>query len=435
MQLDSARPSALRARLGAAASALLAVGAPMVAQADAGANWQVEASTLLYGERGRTSVTEPYLRVTRLFENGRSLSAKLGLDTITGASPTGAAPSGRVQTTTSASGRSTSTPIGSIPLKSFHDTRGSLDVDWTNPLTGHLSSTLGGHFSRETDYQSLGVNGKLSAELMQRLTTVTVGGGVNRDRILPIGGTPAGLSVVVPPAVAGPDGEGEDGRATAAGSEGKQVDSWMAGVSRVLTRRWMIGANVSRSYERGYLTEPYKVVSVLDQVSGLPLREIHEKRPSTRNRFDLLTNSVYHLSEDVAYLSHRYYRDDWGIRSNTYDAKYRHEVGDGHWVQPHLRYYSQTPADFFTFGLQDGAPAPDLASADYRLGPLKTFTMGATLGFPPPNDLPGEVTIRAEYIRQWGNGHPAKAIGIQSQFDLSPPVSIGTLVVGYSVEF
>ncbi len=50
-------------------------------------------------------------------------------------------------------------------------------------------------------------------------------------------------------------------------------------------------------------------------------------------------------------------------------------------------------------------------------------------------DFPGAFTVRGEYMRQWGNGHPRDAIGAQRDYDLIPPVSTGTLLVGYSVAY
>jgi hypothetical protein len=43
--------------------------------------------------------------------------------------------------------------------------------------------------------------------------------------------------------------------------------------------------------------------------------------------------------------------------------------------------------------------------------------------------------VRAEYIRQWGDGHPGDVVGVQRTFDLFPAVSIGSLTAGYSVQF
>lgn len=95
MQLGCpSRASSIRGRLSTAACVLLASGAPAAAHADAGAVTQVDATMLLYGEESRANVAEPTVRVTRLYRSGRSLSAQLGLDVITGASPSGAMPSG-----------------------------------------------------------------------------------------------------------------------------------------------------------------------------------------------------------------------------------------------------------------------------------------------------------------------------------------------------
>jgi len=421
MQLGVSKPtSPLRSRLSAAAGALLALGSPAVSHGDAAnPTWHVDASTLFYGERSRTRIVEPVVRVTRLFPDGQSISAKLAFDTMTGATPSGAMPSGRVQTTTTASGHVVTSTVGDIPLLPFRDTRAALDVEWQKPILGTLRSTIGGHVSREKDYQSLGANAKLSVDLMQRLTTVTVGAGTNRDSVFPIGGTPVGLS---------------DGTILDTGSQAKRVTDGMVGLTRVITRRWIAAVNVSRTLESGYLTEPYKVVSLLDRVNGLPSGELKENRPSTRNRTDVLGSSVYHFTDDVLYSSYRYYWDDWGVRSHTIDMKYRHELEDNRYVQPHVRYYAQTRADFFTFGLKKGAPLPAYATSDYRLGPLRTVTLGLTYGF-RTDYVPGEFSIRGEYMRQYGDGYPKDAIGTMSTMDLFPPVGIATLVLAYTVDF
>ncbi|HTK69673.1 MAG TPA: DUF3570 domain-containing protein [Candidatus Eisenbacteria bacterium] len=440
MQLGPTGPATIRGKLGAAACMLLASVAPAVGRADSsGAVTQVDGTLLLYGEQSRTKVAEPTVRVTRLQPSGRSLSGQVVLDVMTGATPTGAMPPGvvdstaalppdeapRVQTMTAASGGgggggSEHVPgPGDIPLAQFHDTRVALDAEWHEPITNIFGSTLGGYYSREKDYESVGASGKLSLDFLHKLTTLTLGGGVNRDHVFPSGGTPLPLS---------------DGTVLHDERNAKDVTSALVGLSRVITRRWLISVNGSRTYEDGYLTEPYKVVSLIDPATGYTTGQITEGRPSTRQRTDVMTTMVYHFTSDVLHLSHRYYWDDWGVRSNTIDLKLRHDTGDSSFLQPHLRYYNQSQADFFTFGLVQGEPLPTYATSDYRLGPLSTATVGLTYGFHVP-EQPGEFTIRAEYILQFGKGHPDTAMGVQQDFDLMPPVNIGSLVAGYSVAF
>lgn len=408
----------LRERLGKAALALLLVPAAAAA-ADAGPANQLDFTTLLYGEQGRAQVCEPIVRVTRLLPAGQSLSAQLGIDVITGASPSGALPSGSVQTHTSPSGRVSTSAAGEIPVTKFQDRRVGLDGEWQKTFGRLFTSTVGVHTSREKDYQSLGVNGKLSVELMQKLFTITVGGGVNEDSVFPVGGTPAGLS---------------DGTSTSSRANSKRVTSLLLGASRILTRRWMVALDYSHTGENGYLTEPYKVLSLMDPITGIPGGQLTDKRPSTRSRSSLLASSVYHFTNDVLYSSYRYYWDTWRVRSNALDLKYRHDLEDDWYIEPHFRYYRQSAASFFTIGLVGGAPLPQFATSDYRLGSLTTFTLGTTFAF---HLMDGDAlwTLRAEYIGQAGDSSPPNAIGVQRRFDLAPTINTFTLVVGYGFNF
>ena len=102
------------------------------------------------------------------------------------------------------------------------------------------------------------------------------------------------------------------------------------------------------------------------------------------------------------------------------------------WLQPHLRLYAQRRADFYTTSFSQDQSLPQFASSDQRLGNLRSATLGATYGFRLP-DFRGEFTVRAEYMVQWGDGHPTDAIGVQRQMNLYPPESVGSLLVGYSL--
>jgi hypothetical protein len=418
VQLGSGSSSALRDRLSLAAATLLFL--PAAAMADSGATNQLEYSGLFYAEQGRTQVFEPTVRATRLFGDGQSISAQLTFDVITGASPSGALPSSDIQTTTTPSGRETTVAAGGIPMTKFQDRRFGLDADWQKPWGKIFASTVGVHASHEKDYESLGLNGKVSVALFDRLVTVTAGGGYDRDTVSPVGGTPDGLS---------------DGFTVSDRANPKRVKSALFGVSKVMTRRWLLGLDGTRTYETGYLTEPYKVISVVNPFSGEPTEFVlTDKRPSTRTRSSALLSSVYHLSHDIVYVSYRYYWDTWGVRSNTIDLKYRlPRQGDGY-LEPHARYYRQTAADFFTAGLSFLLAPPDFATSDYRLSELSTATVGATFAF-HLGAQPALWTLRAEYIRQAGNSSPPSAIGEERKLDLSPPIQTFTAVIGYAFNF
>lgn len=419
MQLTPAEGApSVRVALRAAACLLLASAcAPDSARAEGEPHWQLEGSGLLYGELQRTQVAEPMFRVTRLLARGQALSAQVDFDVITGASPSGAAPSGRVQTVTTASGETRTIAADELPTTEFEDTRGALDLEWVAPVGRSLTATTGGHVSRESDYRSLGARGQLALEAFQRLSTFTAGASVNRDVVEPVGGIVAGLT---------------DGSLAGPASSDRRSSSLLLGTSRVMTRRWLLGVTGTWTAEEGYLSDPYKVVSLVGAVDGLTTGELREKRPASRLRRDVLASSVYHHSDDVSYATYRYYWDDWGIRSHTIDLKLRHDLDETHFLQPHVRAYSQSAASFHRYALRAGDPLPAYASADYRLGDLRTVTLGTTWGFDLAG-LPGLFTVRAEYLRQWGKGTPTDAVGVQKQYDHAPAVHIGTLMVGWSV--
>jgi hypothetical protein len=80
-------------------------------------------------------------------------------------------------------------------------------------------------------------------------------------------------------------------------------------------------------------------------------------------------------------LSYRYMTDDWEIDSHTVDLRFRWPLGDRSYVEPHIRYYSQSEAEFYRSSLIDGEALPEYASADYRLGNFDAVTVGAKYGW------------------------------------------------------
>lgn len=427
MQLDAPdRSRAVRARLRTAACLLLTAVAPGLAQAadppptpipTTPPADRIDLTGLFYSERIR--VLEPTIRYTRTYSSGRSFFGQLGVDSVTGASPNGTLPTGQTQTITSASGRRRTVSATGVPTLDFSDVRIAFDGELQQPVK-MFTFALGGHFSHEKDYRSKGVTARAAIDLNHKLTTLNLGGGYNNDRVSPVGGTSVGLA---------PFGE-----LTGIASNPKHVQTALVGLSQVVTRKWLVGVSASLSSEDGYLTDPYKSLSIIHATSGLPIGQVSERRPDTRQRKSVQADSVYHLTSDILYLSYRRYWDDWGIGSHTIDARYRLPVpvGDSTFVEPHVRLYTQTAADFYRFGLIQGAPLPHYATSDYRMGGLHSVTLGGTIGFATGGrGRTREWTVRPEYIRQFGDGSPPGTVGVQTRIDLFPTVNVFSLVVNY----
>ncbi|MCB1059981.1 MAG: DUF3570 domain-containing protein [Calditrichaeota bacterium] len=412
--------SSVRGRLRAATCSLLAVTAGTVSAANFGTKWQVDGASLVYAENKRTTVFEPLLVIKRNFADGQSLQGKFVFDAMTGASPTGAAATGKVQTFTTPSGQHYQSQVGETPLRHFQDERASADLDWTKPLNRRFTSELGGHLSKETDYASVGATATFLADLNQKLTTISLGGGYNSDRINPVGGVPEGLTRLDP-------------TKPVEKTMSKKIADGMIGVTQILSPRWLAQLNYSYADENGYLTEPYKVISVVDPTSGETASGdyLYEKRPDRRVRQSVFFSTAYHLNSDILHLSYRNYWDDWGIRSNTFDIKYDVSVSDKVYLEPHWRAYHQSAADFYVHSLPRGALLPNYATADYRFGDLTTQTLGAKIGVKTAEYQ--EFTARIEYMRQSGIEHPSDAIGVQQDFSMFPPIDILILQIGYSI--
>jgi hypothetical protein len=130
--------------------------------------------------------------------------------------------------------------------------------------------------------------------------------------------------------------------------------------------------------------------------------------------------------------------DDWGILSHTLDLNYRLQIQAHRYLQPHVRFYHQTEADFYRRWLtadSSGMPSdlPRHATADYRLGQFQAWTVGGRYG---QTLRPGQsLIVRVEYYWQMGDSHPPGAPGALANLDLFPTVGAWIVNAGYSIGF
>jgi hypothetical protein len=428
--------SPLRLALAAATGALLAAG-PGWAQTSTPApgsgpvTWQADASVLSYSESsGRVKAIEPVVSLKRSDANDRVTSLRLTLDTLTGASPTGAVPQPGVQTVTSASGKtSTTTRSGQVPMDSgFKDLRGAANLSHEQPFGEGRRISLGLNLSGETDFYSLGANVGLSQDFNNKNTTASIGLAYEFDLIKPVGFTPRPL---LPHLSA--DSEG--------GSKTRNVGDLLLGVTQVMNRRWLMQFNVGVGSGSGYQNDPYKVVSVVSG-SGLETGDlkVSEARPGQRRRVSLYWQNKVHLGEDVVDLALRHYHDSWGIRAETADLHYRYELNRGWYLEPQLRVYRQNAADFYRPYLLEGSDynsathvaAMSYASADPRLAAFTARTVGMKLGFDLGKGREFGVRL-ASYQQKMSP--TSSAPGYLATVPLTDPLKAMLLQIGISQQF
>ncbi|MEW6167964.1 MAG: DUF3570 domain-containing protein [Pseudomonadota bacterium] len=445
MQLNDRTTDARRA-LTAATLALLGGASVPGAHAEE-RSWDIDTAVLVYSESdGRVQAVEPVMKGTLDLGGERLFTTKIVVDTLTGASPNGATPASTPQTFTGASGGTGSytTPAFETPLDDrFKDTRVQGLLDYQFPLSADGTLGFGVTGGKEYDFLSAGASLRYSHDLFQNNTTLSAGFSFESDQIDPVGGVPIPLAEML--ASGGdddgqgedgpegeddddPDGNGrEDGR-----SDSKTVTDMVFGWTQVLSPRSLMQLNYSASLSRGYQNDPYKILSVVG-ADGEPITYVYEARPDSRMKHALYGRyKRLAFNRDVVDASYRFMTDDWGISSHTVDFGYRWYFAAHHYLEPHLRWYTQTAADFHRVALYDGEQlAVEYASADPRLGAFDAWTAGVKIG--SGQRAGGTWSARLEWYQQSARveGVPAQAAEGLSKFDLQPDLSALMLTLGY----
>ena len=213
----------------------------------------------------------------------------------------------------------------------------------------------------------------------------------------------------------------------------KTVVDLLFGVTQVINRRTLMQVNYSYSQSDGYLTEPFKLLSQVNGITGETSGYVNDSRPDTREKHSVYWKTKYSRDNgDIIDVSYRYLWDDWDINSHTIDARYRLNVNDKFYIEPHVRYYNQQEAEFFAHSLVAGQALPVNASADYRLGAFNGVTFGSKFGYKLTDR--SEINFRAEIYEQQGDtvGTP---IGIQNSYDMFPDLEATIFQIGYSYRF
>lgn len=307
-------------------------------------------------------------------------------DSISGATPTGEAPS-------SADGR--------LPLAEIEDTRKAVSLD-VGVRYGNHTTTPQFSYSEESDYISRGVSLTQNLDLDQRNTTLALGVAHNFDSV-----------------------------------SGGSLFSWtrkdstdvLLGVTQLLGPETVLTGNLTFGYADGYLNDPYRQASFVladspdpifsDPASVNPLAE-HRPRHRFKQVGYLSLNQAFPKLHGALEGSYRLHHDDWGIWSHTVGLTWFQKIGERVTLSPLFRYNWQSAADFYApsfrgvsfddyangtrVAFQDGVffgfegdpgfpaaadegnfqilnvpPRPNYYSSDYRLSELETFTYGVGL--------------------------------------------------------
>ena len=252
-------------------------------------------------------------------------------------------------------------------LTAMKDFRRAVDTSLTRYLTNG-TVTVGLNHSGENDYISRGVSLLATRATEDKNTTWTAGVGLNRDVI-----NPSNRIVF---------------------NETKHVTDFILGVTQVLSMNDIVQFNLGSFKGRGYFSDPYK---------------IYDERPRNRSHETLLARWNHHFSDlnGTSRLAYRYYTDNWGIRSHTFDAEWVQAFGEGWRVAPALRFYTQTAANFYVEADPSLSPFPPNPPANARyfsedqcVSAFGGFTMGVKLS--KQLNLDTKVDVKFEQYGQKG---------------------------------
>ena len=411
--------------------------------------WKFDTAVLHYSEKGRVTATEPVISASKDFGGERVLNLKLVFDALSGASPNGAAPAGVKQTFTGPSGASGndsddgddgdddgegSKPAviksNALPTARFEDTRFAGNIGWTQPLSATTKGSVGGNFSSETDFKSVGLNAALSKDFNDKNTTISAGVSFEFDSIDPVGGAPVALT--------------DTAALNKEGNKTKTVTEAILGVTQLLSPKAYYQMSYSYSDSNGYMNDPYKILTLLDSNYNLiPKTEadtytyLYENRPNKRVRHALFNRLKFKAGDSIWDASYRYTTDDWGVKTHTVDTKVRlNLVNEKYYVEPHVRWYQQSKANFYApyligAGVDNLQGNPEFASADSRLGAFSAMTVGGKIGWNLSRDQ--EISLRVEAYNQKAKNSPVLTTGSLKGQTLQP--NLNALMAQLSYRF
>ena len=319
---------------------------------------------------------------------------------------------------TSTAHSSYSVAAGRLPTASFHDHRIAANAGYSFLVDPDTRLKASGAFSIERDYTTFSGNLGVSHDFNDKNTTLALSVNLEHDISRPFNGTPTGFEDL--------------NSQIAGGNDTKSTYGVLAGITQTVTRFWLTQLNYNFSQEKGYQSDPYRVLSVVDPSSGAPLDYLYENRPRDRTRQSVYWGNKLALGPTVADVSLRYYHDNWGINSITAEVSEQVPIGRFMYVKPMFRYYHQGAANFYQGYLVSGAALPQYASSDSRLARFNATTFGGRFGIRIFADT--ELYIEGESYRQSGAHVDASAPGALAGIDLFSGVHAYSVMSGFRIK-
>ncbi len=303
------------------------------------------------------------------------------IDAIAGATPNGQpAPAGSTE----------------VPLSVMHDRRKAWNAELSRQLQ-RISLSAGFANSRESDYVSNGWSLNTQTDFNEKNTRLLAG----------IAGTADEVNVFYLPGLH---------RAS------KHTNDAILGVTQLLNPLTALTVNVAWGGQRGYLSDPYKLV--LKRIEVLPgvflPTTFAENRPGLREKWTFFSqlNRKFVGLNGAAEASYRYYTDNYDVTAHTVELAWYQHVGKHVVLRPVFRFHDQTAARFYHYDLNTTSLVPTFGvplrqgpfySSDYRLSALQTTRLGLKVVWDITDRLRVDAALEAYTMRGTGPDTPQSA--------------------------
>jgi len=153
---------------------------------------------------------------------------------------------------------------------------------------------------------------------------------------------------------------------------------YRAGLTQILTPRWLMSANFEAVSDSGYLGSPYRAARVFGATEP-------ERNPRTRTSRAVKLRSIHDTGALVPRSSlraeYRYYWDTWAIKAHTFEIGGSKYLGQSFLVDLSVRSYSQNKALFYS---DNAESVQQFNSRNRQLSTFRTTAVAAKLTYTLP---------------------------------------------------
>lgn len=163
-------------------------------------------------------------------------------------------------------------------------------------------------------------------------------------------------------------------------SETRNSYSLGLSISQILSKKLQGALMLDFVQQEGLLSTPFQRVYFSDKedvyIEDFHLADDVERMPDMRFKIAAGGRLNYYFNEMfVIRTYYRYYRDDWGIRSNTVSVEVPVKISPKFTLYPSFRYYDQTSADYFA-PYDEHLSTEEFYTSDYDLSDFNANQLG-----------------------------------------------------------